>query len=107
MPYSVDKKHTVSEFYYPGETNYPDATFKGKDKAEQNQPRKSVSGLLYKSELIAIQQSHIKTPLLNLFVRSVRESIAFGFYCTDLHPSSLGLYKKPQAILSHIDLALS
>ena len=33
------------------------------------------------------------------------ESIAFGFYRTDLAPSSLGLYEKPQAILSHTDRA--
>ncbi len=32
-----------------------------------------------KSEQIAIQQSHIINPLLTLFARSVRESIAFGF----------------------------
>ena len=46
-----------------------------------------------KSEKIAIQQSHIINPLLTSFVRSVRESIAFGFYRTDLAPSSLGLYE--------------
>ena len=33
-------------------------------------------------------------------------SIAFDFYHTDLAPSSLGLYEKPQAILSRTDLAL-
>ncbi len=33
MPYSVDEKHSPSEFYYPGETN---ATFQGEDNAEQN-----------------------------------------------------------------------
>ena len=46
---------------------------------------------------IAIQQSHIITPynkaLLTSFARSVRESNAFGFYRTDLAPSSLGLYE--------------
>ena len=31
--------------------------------------------------------------LLTSFARSVRESIAFGFYRTDLAPSSLGLYE--------------
>ncbi len=36
MPYSVDEKHSPSEFYYPGETNYPNATFQGEDSAEQN-----------------------------------------------------------------------
>ncbi len=57
------------------------------------------------SEKIAIQQSHIINPLLTSFARSVRESIAFGFYRTDLAPSSLGLYDKPQAILSRTDQA--
>ena len=59
-----------------------------------------------KSEQIAIEQSHIINPLLTSLARSVRESIAFGFYRTDLAPSSLGLYEKPQAILSSTDLAL-
>ncbi len=46
-----------------------------------------------KSEQTAIQQSHIINPLLTSFARSVQESIAFGFYRTDLAPSSLGLYE--------------
>ena len=46
-----------------------------------------------KSEQTAIQQSHIINPLLTSFARSVRESIAFSFYRTDLAPSSLGLYE--------------
>ena len=46
-----------------------------------------------KSEQTAIQQSHIINPLLTSFARSVGESIAFGFYRTDLAPSSLGLYE--------------
>ncbi len=46
-----------------------------------------------KSEQTAIQQSHIINPLLTSFARSVRESIAFGFYRTDLALSSLGLYE--------------
>ena len=46
-----------------------------------------------KSEQTAIQQSHIINPLLTSFARSVRESIAFGFYRTDLATSSLGLYE--------------
>ncbi len=36
MPYSVDEKHSPSEFCYPGETNYPNATFQGEDNDEQN-----------------------------------------------------------------------
>ncbi len=56
------------------------------------------------SEKIAIQQSHIINPLLTSFARSVRESIAFGFYRT---PRSCRLVcTKPQAILSRTDLAL-
>ncbi len=46
-----------------------------------------------KSEKIAIQQSHIINPLLTSFAQSVWESIAFGFYRTDLAPSSLGPYE--------------
>ncbi len=36
-----------------------------------------------KSEQLAIQQSHIISPLLTSFARSVRESIALGFYRTE------------------------
>ncbi len=46
-----------------------------------------------KSEQTVIQQSHIINPLLTSFALSVRESIPFGFYRTDLAPSSLGLYE--------------
>ena len=59
-----------------------------------------------KSEQTAIQQSHIINPLLTSFARSVRESIAFGFYRTVLPPSSLGLYENLRQILSRTDLAL-
>ena len=44
----------------------------------------------------SLEQSHIINPLLTSFARSVRpvrESIAFGFYRTDLAPWSLGLYE--------------
>ena len=100
MPNSVDEKHSPSEFYYPGETNYPNAMFQGEDNAEQNnktatKTAKKKCFLVFstKSEQTAIQQSHIINPLLTSFARSVRESIAFGFYRTDLAPSSLGLYE--------------
>ena len=97
MPNSVDGKHSPSEFYCPGETNYPNAMFQGEDNVEQNSNKNSQEkvffGLFYKVRKIAIQQSHIINPLLTSFARSVRESIAFGFYHTDLAPSSLGLYK--------------
>ncbi len=82
MPYSDDEEHSSSEFYYLGETNDPNATCQGEDNAEQNNNKNSqekvFSGLFYKSEQIAIQQSHIINPLLTSFARSVRESIAFN-----------------------------
>ncbi len=58
------------------------------------------------SEKIAIQQSHIINPLLTLFARSVWESIAFGFYRTDLAPIVARSVRIPRAILSRTDLAL-
>ncbi len=68
------------------------ATFQGEDNAEQNSNKNSQEKcFLVFSTKIAIQQSHIINPLLTSFARSVRESIAFGFYRTDLDPSSLGL----------------
>ena len=52
MPYSVDEKHSPSEFYYPGETNDPNATFQGENNAEQNSNKngqeKVFFGLFYK-----------------------------------------------------------
>ena len=52
MPNSVDEKHSPSEFYYPGETNYSNATFQGEDNAEQNNNKNSqekvFSSLFYK-----------------------------------------------------------
>ncbi len=54
MPYSVDEKHSPSEFYYLGETNDPNATFQGENNAEQNSNKNSHekvfsgNGLFYK-----------------------------------------------------------
>ncbi len=52
MPYSVDEKHSPSEFYYLGETNNSNATCQGEDNAEQNSNKNSqekvFSGLFYK-----------------------------------------------------------
>ena len=98
MPNSVDEKHSPSEFYYPGETNYTQMLrFKAKITPNKTATKtaKKECFLVFstKSEKIAIQQSHIINPLLTSFARSVRESIAFGFYRTDLAPSSLGLYE--------------
>ncbi len=109
MPCSDDEEHSPSEFYYPGETNYPNATCQGeritpnKTTYNKNSYEKVFSGLSYKIRTI---KPYIINPLLTSFARSVRESIAFGSYRTDLAPSSLGLYEKPQAILSRTDLAL-
>ena len=67
------------------------------------------SGLFHKVRTncnLFFETNHIINPLLTSFARSVGESIAFGFYRTDLAPSSLGLYEKPQTILSRTDLAL-
>ena len=51
MPYSVDEKHSPSEFYCPGETNNPNATFQGEDNAKQNSNKngqeKVFSGLFF------------------------------------------------------------
>ena len=44
--------------------------------------------------------------LFTSFALSVLEIIALGFYRIDLAPSSLGVYEKPQAILSRTDLPL-
>ena len=33
MPYSDDEEHSPSEFYYPGETNYLNATSQCEDNA--------------------------------------------------------------------------
>ncbi len=111
MPCSDDEEHSPSQFYYPGETDYPNATSQGERITPNKTTTKTATKKCFlvfstKSEQIANQQSHIINPLLTSFARSVRESIAFGFYRTDLAPSSLGLYEKPQAILSRTDLAL-
>ena len=97
MPYNDDENHSPSEFYYPEQTNDP------KNTAERLAVKLRKRFLVFptKSQQIAIQQSHIINPLLTSFARSVRESIAFGFYRTALAPSSLNLYEKPQAILSY------
>ncbi len=62
---------------------------------DENTPRVSFTILEKQITQIthAIQKSHIINPLLTSFARSVRESNAFGFYRTDLAPSSLGLYE--------------
>ena len=88
MPYSDDEEHSPCEFYYPGETNDPNATCQGEDNSEQNNNKNSqekvFSVFSTKSEQIAIQQSHIINPLLTSVVR---ESIAFDFCRTDLAAS--------------------
>ena len=93
MPNSVDEKHFPSEFYYPGETNYPNATFQGEDNAEQNSNKNSqekvFSGLFYKVRKNCDSTKPYNKSLINLGCS----------VCT-------GKYEKPQAILSRTDLAL-
>ncbi len=84
MPYSVDEKHSPSEFYYPGETNDPNAKITPNKTATKTAKKKCFLVFCTQSEKIAIQQSHIINPLLTSFARSVRESNAFVFYRTDL-----------------------
>ncbi len=52
MPYSVDERHSPSEFYYPRETNYSNATFQGEDndKTATKTAKKMFSGLFYKCQ---------------------------------------------------------
>ncbi len=47
MPNSVDENHSPSEFYYPGETNYTNATFQGEDNAEQNSNKNSQESVFW------------------------------------------------------------
>ena len=80
MPYSDDEENFPSAFYYPGETNDPNATFQDEDNTEQNNNKNSQEKVFStKSEQIALQQSHTINPL-------------FVIYRTDLAPSSLGQY---------------
>ena len=64
-------------------------------KQQQKRPRKSVfwSFLQNQNKLRFNKAIYIINPLLTSFAGSVRESIAFDFYRTDLAPSSLGLYE--------------
>ena len=58
-------------------------------------------GLFYKVTANCNPTKPYKNPLLTSFARSVRGSIAFGFYRADL-----ALSEEPQAILSRTDLPL-
>ena len=70
MPYSVDEKHSLSEFCNPGETNYPNATFQGEDNAEQNSNKigqeKVFSGLFYKVRTNCDSTKPYNKSLINL-----------------------------------------
>ncbi len=103
MPYSDDEEHFLSEFYYPGETNDPNTTSQGEDNAEQNNNKnnqeKVFSGLFYK-----VRTNYDPTKPYNKSLINLVCSVCTGKYC--LASSSLGLYEKPQAILSRTDLAL-
>ncbi len=110
MPNSVDEKHSPSEFYYPGETNYPNATFQGEDNAEQNSNKNSqekvFSGLFYKVRKNCDSTKPYNKSLINLVC-----SVCTGKYCLRFlshRPRSFVArsVRKPQAILSRTDLAL-
>ena len=61
---------------------------------------KAFFGLFYKVTTNCNPTKPYNKSLIKLVCSSVRESIAFGFYRTDLAPSSLVLHEKPQAIHS-------
>ena len=95
MPYSVDEKHSPTEFCYPGETNYPNAIrFKAKitpSKTSTKTAKKKcflIWSFLQSQKKLRFNKAMIINPLLTSFARSVRKSIAF-----------------PQAILSRTDRA--
>ncbi len=94
MPYSVDEKHsfTILEKQITQTLRFK-AKITPNKTATKTAKKKCFLVFSTKSEKIAIQKSHIINPLLTSFARSVRESNAFGFYRTDLAPSSLGLYE--------------
>ncbi len=112
MPCSDDEEHSPSEFCYPGETNYPNATCQGERITPNKTTTKTATKKCFlvfstKSEQIAIQQSHIINPLLTSFARSVRESIAFGFYRTCRPRSFVARsVRKTSGKLSRTDLPL-
>ncbi len=95
MPNSVDENTLRVSFTILEKQITQMLRFKGKitpnKTATKTAKKKCFLVFSTKSEKIAIQQSHIINPLLTSFARSVRESIAFGFYRTDC--------TKPQAIL--------
>ena len=79
MPCSDDEEHSPSEFYYPGETNYPNATCqlsRRTDNAEQNKNKNSYekvfSDLFYKIRTI----KPYNKSLINLVC-----SVCTGKYC--------------------------
>ena len=96
MLYSNDEEHSPNFTILEKQMLY---VSRRTDNAEQNNNKNSHKKCFLvfstKSEQFVIQQSHIINLLLTSFARFVRQSIAFGFYRTDLAPSSLALYKKP------------
>ena len=76
MPCSDDEEHSPSEFYYPGETNYPNATCQGEritpKKTKKNSYEKVFSGLFYKIRTI----KPYNKSLINLVC-----SVCTGKYC--------------------------
>ena len=86
MPNSVDEKHSPSEFYHPGETNY-------EQNSNKNSQEKVFSGLFYKVRKNCDSTKPYNKSLINLVCSVCTGKFAFGFYRTDLAPSSLGLYE--------------
>ena len=83
MPNSGDEKHSPSEFYYPGETNYTNATFQGENNAEQlkqqqkqESQEKVFSGFFYKVRKNCNSTRPYNKSLINLVC-----SVCTGMYC--------------------------
>ncbi len=87
MPNSVDEKHSPSEFYYPGETNYSNATFQGEDNAEQNNNKNSqekvFSSLFYKvrKNCDSTKPYNNKPRLFGLYRKVLPSVLSSGKYC--------------------------
>ncbi len=108
MPCSDDEEHSPSEFYYPGEINYPNVTCQLGERITPNKTttktatKKCFPGLFYKIRTI----KPYNKSLINLVC-----SVCTGKYCLRFlshRPRSFVArsVRKPQAILSRTDLAL-
>ena len=80
MSYSVDEKHSPSEFYYPGETNYPNATFQGEDNAEQNSNKNSQEKVFFWS-FLQVRTNCDPTKPYNKSLINLVYLVCTGKYC--------------------------